>query len=427
MLTGTPLRYRILLLVLSPLITAHLLYTAYRHGDGRRYLKQRMGIGYKTKLSRVVWLHGASVGEINAAIPLLDLLFIEYPQIQWLITTNTTTGARLVEQKLGNRVVHCYLPMDFRSSVKHFIQHFKPCCGLIMETELWPNLYETCNENNIPLAIINARLSKKTLNMPRWLHSTAKFCVSCIDTLLVRGSLDKTGFLQLGADPAKLHVIGNIKYARTGHTGDVKGINLTRPFILAASTHANEEAMLVKIWKSLNLSSHLLVIAPRYPDRRQSILAEIERTGLRTALHSRADPVTEDTDIYLVDTLGELAAFMATAQFVFMGGSLVPRGGQNVLEPAAMGKAIITGPECFTFAEDIEALAKTDAIICVSDTEELKDTFKNLLQDSDRVQQLGKNALRFITERADIAERYLNAIKKLGWLENKRATTENTE
>jgi 3-deoxy-D-manno-octulosonic-acid transferase len=414
------LRYRLLLTLLSPLVLAHLVYYACRHRAGFRFIAERMGIHSRPATTGSIWLHAASVGEVNAAIPLLKLLFQHYPDRHWLLTTNTATGAQTVKQKLDNKVRHCYLPLDYRFAVQRFLRRHQPCCSLIMETELWPNLYHACNRQHIPIALINARLSKKSLNMPRFLHKVAKSCLTQVDIILARGQQDQKAFIQLGAGAEKIQVIGNIKYAAgAGYSPKPHNIQFDRPYILAASTHADEEVQLAKMWKALRISSHLLVIAPRYPDRRQSVITDINQAGLKVAVHSRNEPVNKDTDVYLIDTLGELAGFMADAAIVFMGGSLVPRGGQNVLEPAAMGRTILTGPLSYTFAEDIEAMQASDAILLIKDIDELGKTITELLQNPDCAKQLGENARCFMRERADVAERYLDAIKKLGWLERR--------
>jgi 3-deoxy-D-manno-octulosonic-acid transferase len=414
------LRYRLLLALLSPFVLAHLFYYALRRNGGRRYIYERLGIYTQPCPANSIWLHAASVGEVNAAIPLLKLLFQHYPDRHWLLTTNTATGAQTVKQKLDKNVRHCYLPLDYRFSVQRFLRRHQPCCSLIMETELWPNLYHACKRQKIPLALINARLSKKSLHMPRFLYKVAKTCLAQVDIILARGQQDQKAFIQLGAGADKIRMIGNIKYAaHTAGRSIHRESRFDRPYILAASTHADEEAQLATMWKGLNISSHLLVIVPRYPDRRQAVLDDINRAGLNVAVHSRSEPVNKDTDVYLIDTLGELAGFMADAAIVFMGGSLVPRGGQNVLEPAAMGRTIITGLLSYTFAEDIEAMQASDAILLIKDIDELGKTITELLQNPDRARQIGDNASRFIEKRADVAERYLDAIKKLGWLEKK--------
>ena len=290
-----------------------------------------------------------------------------------------------------------------------------------METELWPNLYYGCKQQNVPIAIVNARLSKRTLNMPRWLGPVARFCLTQTSAILARNKRDKLGYIRLGANPNKVKVVGNIKYAAQAQAAiKHSNVQFDRPYVLAASTHDNEEQQLVELWKTLNLESHLLVVAPRYPDRRQTILDIIIKTGLTVAVHSRKEPVNKETDIYLVDTLGELAAFTSNAELVFMGGSLVPRGGQNVLEPAKLGKATITGPHSFTFAEDIKALRKADAIVTVNSANELKSAISHLLQNPDRRKELGDNAYKFMHARADVAQRYVEELTKLGWLKNSK-------
>ncbi len=420
MKNSVPLIYRLLLLLFSPVIFVYLLNYAYRRGGGIRYFNQRLARYKQPPSTRIAWLHAASVGEVNAAVPLLELLIKQYPETEWLITTNTVTGARSVEQKLGEKVHHCYLPIDYSFAVSRFLNTYRPCCALVMETELWPNLYNACAKLNIPIALINARLSKRTLNMPACLHKSARQCLQQLSIILARGEQDAAGYQKLGADSNKIKVVGNIKYAAHAdiRLSESKS-DFDRPFVLAASTHDDEEKQLAELWKSLNIKTHLLVLAPRYPDRRQAVLDDIGRAGLKAAVHSLKEAVSDETDIYLVDTLGELSGFIANAELVFMGGSLVPRGGQNVLEPAKLGKAIITGPHSFTFTEDIEALSKADAIVCIDTVEELKNTIRELIENPQRAQELGNNASKFMQARADVAQHYLEEIKILGWLENK--------
>ncbi len=416
-----PLRYRLLLILLSPLILAHLFHFAIRRGGGKRYLRQRLSLTEARLRPGAAWLHAASVGEFHAALPLLELCMQQQPGIHWLITTNTVTGAKAVEQKLAGKVEHYYLPVDYRFTVTRFLKQHRPRFALIMETELWPNLYYGCKQQNVPIAIVNARLSKRTLNMPRWLGPVARFCLTQTSAILARNKRDKLGYIRLGANPNKVKVVGNIKYAAQAQAAiKHSNVQFDRPYVLAASTHDNEEQQLVELWKTLNLESHLLVVAPRYPDRRQTILDIIIKTGLTVAVHSRKEPVNKETDIYLVDTLGELADFMSNAELVFMGGSLVPRGGQNVLEPAKLGKATITGPHSFTFAEDIKALEKADAIVTVNSANELKSAISHLLQNPDRRKELGDNAYKFMHARADVAQRYVEELTKLGWLKNSK-------
>lgn len=417
------LRYRLALAVLSPAIFAVLLYSARRKGGGTAYLAQRLGRGFPRAGDRPVWLHAASVGEVNAAAPLLHRLLARHPGVRFLVTTNTATGARTVLGKLvpsGNgRVRHCFLPVDFRGAVARFLEANRPRCGLIMETELWPNLYAECARRGLPLCLVNGRLSKKTLDMPGWLRPSIAGCLVQLKRILARGEADASAFIALGAPAESVRTVGNIKFARpAGPERASETPDPGRPYVLAASTHEGEEKLLAALWKSLNRpAGHLLVLAPRYPERRDAVLRQLRAEGLRTAVRSRGETVTEKTDVYLVDTLGELTGFMPGATLVFMGGSLVPRGGQNVLEPARLGKAVITGPHTFTFQEEIEALRAAGALVCVDNAEELRQALERLLAQPEALQTLGENARRFTAAHADIADKYAAEIEKLGFFE----------
>lgn len=426
---NTPLRYRLLLIGMAPLISAGLLHQAFvKHkgdrsvrGERRRFLSQRLGLSsYRTNAAAPVWLHAASVGEVNAALALLDILLERYPALTVLITTNTITGAQTVRQKLTGhhaRIEHRYLPVDFPWSVRRFLATARPRSALIMETELWPNLYRACRERGIGVCLINARLSKKTLNMPVWFRPVLHYCLKQVDAILARGESDARHFIDLGAETSIVKTTGNIKFAGAQNTAasDAPG-PLPRPYVLAASTHDGEERLLAGAWQSLLTNDTLLVIAPRYPQRRDAIESQLKPFGLKVASRSRGDPVSDDTDVYLVDTLGELQAFMPDATLVFMGGSLVPRGGQNVFEPARLGKAIVTGPHTFTYEAEIQALREAGAIVCVNDVDALTESLKQLLSDPARAKRLGDNARRLCERNAGVAETYAAELERLGFM-----------
>lgn len=410
-----PFRYQIILFVLAPVVLLHLCYSAWRRQGGSKYILQRLSIYHTNIVDRPYWIHAASVGEINASLPLLELLFARYPNIKWLVTTNTATGERTVKKKLGHNVEHAYLPLDYKLPVQRFINHFRPRCALIVETELWPNLFTHCHAKQITLTLINGRLSKRSLNNPPFLQRIAAYCAQLLSTVLARSEADAKGFRQLGVQEQRLQVIGNIKYS--GSSNDIKSdieLRLPRNFVLAASTHSGEEKAILKIWKKLQNKDWSLVIAPRYPERRNEIRKEIESFNFSYQLRSQNTKPDLETDIFVLDSLGELTTVMAQAELVFMGGSLVPRGGQNVLEPARLGKAIITGPHHFTFKEDIDALLEANAIICIDNEQQLEDTINKLLQSPKQLQLLGNNAKQFMADKAGIAEDYMQALEKLG-------------
>lgn len=409
---GPSLRYRALLVLLLPVIFIITIRNALRRNGGWCFVFERFGF-YRTQplTSRPLWLHAASVGEVNAALPLIRLLRQQYPEDLLLVTTATATGARIL-QKQATGVMRAYLPLDYGYAVRRFLQRFKPRACLVMETELWPRLFAEIRRTRIPLLIINARLSIKTLTRGRWARRIYAACLENVDRIFARAELDRQGFIQLGASAEHIEVLGNIKFSAAA---DIQAPDYTRPFsrpyILAVSTHADEEWQLARLWQKLDTGEHILVIAPRHPERRHAILKQFNSLGLEIAVRSRNAVPSSSTRLYLADTLGELSGLMQHAEWVFMGGSLIPHGGQNLLEPAALGKAIVTGPFMHNFQQELAVLKAADAIVQVQDIHALAEVFMMLLRDHDRCQQLGEQALKTIAMHRDIALRYGQALK----------------
>lgn len=408
-----PIRYRCLLALLSPLMPLIVFREAWRRKGGKRYISQRLGFSFLKPKSPPIWLHAASVGEVNAAWPLLEQLRREYPHYEFLITTNTPTGARTALAKLGDSIIHAYLPLDYAYAVKRFLRTARPHCTLIIETELWPNLYAQCRKYDIPIYLLNGRLDK-TLRLPGFLRPVLTGCLQNVTHILARGRSDRENFIRYGANPQTTIEMGNIKFAAPPVAHASKSVPLSsKPYVLAASTHADEEYRLAKIWLTLGRQDHLLVIAPRYPERRDAILKQFARLPLKVAARSRGE-TAEHCDIYLVDTLGELNAFMTNAVLVFMGGSLVPRGGQNLLEPARLGKAVVTGPHTFTFNAEVAELLANEALIQVQDENQLRQTMLELLNNPEQARKLGENAKAMMASRQHIVNDYLQTLERLG-------------
>ncbi len=403
-------RYRLLLRLLTlPLVA----YTAWQGQrlHARGYFRQRMGIFAQGGKAADIWLHAASVGEANALLPLIHLLKQQWPEKHILISTATPTGAQVVRQQPGEDVSHAYLPIDWPGAVTRFLEHFRPSCAIIMETELWPSLYAACHQRQIPLIIINGRLSTKTLNAPGWLRELYADCLEKTTAILARSETDKDGFIKLGASEDKLQVIGNIKFANRAIKQEVDSIKLNRPYVLAASTRDSEEQKIVKAWQASDRGNRLLVIAPRHPKRLKEIQQQLAPVCKNIAIRSRGDKITENTDVYLADTFGELPTLMTGAEFIFMGGSLVSKGGHNILEPAQLGKAIIFGPSMENFADEAALLLSHDGAVQVDSVESLAQCFNQLLKETDRCHQLGTNAAQLCQQQSDMAERYLQALQ----------------
>ena len=403
------LKYQALLWALALPLTVFIAGQALRRG-GWRYARQRLGWAYPRLTQRPLWLHAASVGEVIAAQALIERLRARYPDAMLLVTTATATGAAIAAARLPSGVMHAYLPIDWPGAVRRFLRATQPHCALIMETEVWPNLYHRCKTAGIPLVIINGRLSARTLRTGSWMRSVYRATLAQVDAVLARSETDRAAFVELGAPAQRVTVVGNIKFSASAAGQDIVPTNFSRPYLLAASTHHDEELQLARLWQNLAPEKHLLVIAPRHPQRAKKILEQLATLQLNVAMRSRGDPVTAQTDVYLADTLGELSALISGAAMVFMGGSLVPVGGHNILEPARAGKAMIFGPYMRNFADEARALLAADAAVQVRDIAELGGHITGLLKNTQRRDELGEHAQTLLRNSADIADRYLDAV-----------------
>ena len=403
------LGYRVILYLLAPALLAFNAWQAVRGADPRLFW-QRLGLFLPRREDAPLWLHAASVGELMAARPLIAALRQRHPQVPLLVTTFTPTAARLAAERLPSGVQHLYLPLDWPGATRRFLRAVRPRAALIMETELWPNLFARLGQEAVTLLIVNARLSARTLETRSWIRHLYAISLKEVSAILARSESDAAAYIRLGAAPERVQTLGNIKYATLPGGRSVTPIDLGRPYLLAASTHEDEERRLAAIWRELQHGDHLLVIAPRHPRRRGAILQQLRPLARETAVRSRADALTDTTGIYLVDTLGELEAFMAGAALVFMGGSLVPRGGHNILEPARLGKPILFGPYMDNFREERDLLLAERAALQVNSTDELRTMLQRALSGEATIAQLGRNAQRVMERQGEVLGRYLEVI-----------------
>ncbi len=352
----------------------------------------------------------ASVGEVNAAVPLIEELQQRHPALPIVVTTVTATGAAMAKKKLPG-IEHCYLPLDFAYSSRAIIRTIAPRCLIIMETELWPQLYYQCGRRQIPLLVANGRLSPRTLNRPPWVHTVYRRALTNVTQVLARSEKDARHFVALGSDSQQVTVIGNIKFA-TPHATVTEPITLPRPYVVAASTHHDEEFQISQAWLASPLSDHyLLVIVPRHPARKSAILKQLSPLNAAVAIRSSGEIVTDTTQIYLADTFGELQQFIAGAALVCMGGSLIPRGGQNLIEVAHQGKVALCGPHMDNFADECELLLKHQVAFQVNSRHELIEKIAELLRQPETLQALGQQARALVNRQADMAARYADALK----------------
>jgi 3-deoxy-D-manno-octulosonic-acid transferase len=286
-----------------------------------------------------------------------------------------------------------------------------PRIALIVETEVWPNLFHRCRRAGVPLLIVNARLSRRTIGANRWVRRHYRAALGAVTAILARSEHDRDRFIELGAEAKNAEVIGNLKFAQP--IPDARRDRpLPMPYVLAASTHADEETRLVRAWLGLTAQRPLLVLAPRHPRRMAEIVKELERFKVQFAVRSLGDEVTAQTQVYLADTVGELQWFIAHAELVYMGGSLADVGGHNVLEPARAAKAQIFGPHMQNFAEEARLLQERGAAIQVRDDLELRTTLARLLVAPQRRVAMGERARDLVNQHHGVAVLYADAIAR---------------
>ncbi len=413
-------RYQFLILILTPVIVVYTIIRALKFKDPR-YLLQRFCLNQFKSIpnhTKPIWIHAASVGEVIAVIPLIKSISKQYPNVTIMLTSNTNTSANIVKNQLATipLLQHYYMPIDWKWAMKKIIKKTQPRCILVVETEIWPNLFSCSHAQNIPVIIINARLSHRTTNAKPWLLTVYKKTLRHTSKILARSIEDYDSYLQLGAQKENLKLMGNIKLA-SQTAQNIKSLALERNYILAASTHEDEELQLAEVWTQLInnkiVSNELLVIVPRHPERAQSIKQQIKPLLSNIAIRSHKDTISEQTQIYIADTVGELKQFMIDAQFIFMGGSLITHGGQNIIEPAQLQKAIIFGKHMFNFKDECSLLIENNAAIQVQNKKALYDSFADLMQHPEKIKQLADSAEKIIhTQGNNILQHYMLEIKK---------------
>ena len=399
--------YRLLNFLLIPLTLSYLCWKAVRHKQ-LRYLKQRLGVGLGGIPKNCLWLHCASVGEVNTALPLLHELHQRKPGQNFLITTNTPTGAEIVIRQQQSYLFHAYLPFDWMLSVTLFISTIKPTALYVLETELWPNLFSICHSRKVPVVIINGRLSPKTTSTYKWVRKVLGQLLLLTEHIYARSEADRVAFIKLGANKNKVTLIGNLKYSPPA-LNTIEKPNISNEYVVAASTHDDEEIQILQCW--LKLDRHeLLVIAPRHPERREEILKQLTHLTDSISVRSRNDAITETTRVYLLDTVGELNNWFAGARLVIMGGSFIPRGGHNLLEPAHFGKAVIFGPSMENFREEAQLMLKKHAAVQVSSIEKLCDQLQHFLANPKALQSLENNVAEATADFSHIVDDYADII-----------------
>lgn len=381
--------YSAALYLLVPVTVYHLIWRGFRHPAYFMRWSERYARYHDRPHTGTLWLHAVSVGEVNAAIPLVAALRRGRPDLRLLVTTITPTGSERVRALWGHDVEHVYLPYDLPGAISRFLDHHRPHAGLIMETELWPNLLFGCRDRDIPVVIINARLSERSLRGYRVLAPLVGRALRTVRTVAAQSMADAMRFVRLGARPEQVVETGNLKFdvmvppALEDFAAECRSHCGARPVWIAASTHEDEEGAVLSMHRRLRsrYPGLMLLWAPRHPERFRMVAEQARVAGWTVSTRSRAQWPGPDDDVFVVDTLGELMQFYACADAAFVGGSLQPIGGHNLLEPAAAGTAIITGPHLHNFAEISRRLLDATALRVGEDEAGIEAALDQLLAD----------------------------------------------
>jgi 3-deoxy-D-manno-octulosonic-acid transferase len=375
------LLYSTLFYALIPFVLGRLAWRGRKLPAYRERWRERFALYTSSLLEQKdIWFHAVSVGEAEAAFPIIRDLQNRYPYLKILVTCTTPTGSVRIKTVMGETVQHVYLPYDLPDCITRFLGHFQPKLGVIMETEIWPNLYRECRCQGIPLAIVNGRLSGKSARGYRRIGRLVAESLSSVALIAAQTKLDAKRYIEIGADPETTVIMGNVKFdIEFSETMREQACALraelfgNRPVWIAGSTHPGEEEQILAALAQVRqkIPNVLLILAPRHPERGDDVFTLCAKSGFSVQRRSEAQPYDQSIDVFLIDSLGELRLFYGASDAAFVGGSLVPRGGHNVLEPAAARVPILFGPHMFNFAEIAQRLKEAGGAVEVKDSEGL--------------------------------------------------------
>lgn len=416
----TRLLYSALFYLAQPFVWLRLLWRARKQPEYLQHLGERYGFYTQKAPPRLLWLHAVSVGETRAAEPLIKALLDEFPEHSVLLTcmtpTGRATGGELVA-KYGPRLLQAYLPYDLPDASNRFLAHFQPALGLLMETEIWPNLIAAAQKRAIPMALINARLSARSLRGYQRFAALIRPTLNQLSGLAAQTAADAERLESLGAP--KVRVSGNLKFDVTPAPEKLQlGCEWrqalgTRPVWLAASTREGEETLILDAYLRLNRPDILLLLVPRHPQRFAEVAALVEARMLPLCRRSKNEIPTIETRVWLGDSMGEMPAYFSVADIALIGGTLLPFGGQNLIEAAACGCPVLVGPHTFNFAQATEDATATGAAQRMTDAFAAAQEVQRLLDNHEELEAMSNAAGRFSQAHRGATSRTIALVKEI--------------
>ncbi len=399
--------YSIATFLLTPVVLFRLASRGIKAPAYFRRWKERFGIFPNPNFKKSILIHAVSVGEVNAAIPLIKALMETYKEHDFVITTVTPTGSDRVQQIFGNSVFHLYLPYDLSGAVKRFLKKIKPDLAVVMETEIWPNLFRFCKKRDIPIVVANARLSELSLKGYKWVQSLATMAVNNTKFVAAQTQTDADRMIRLGCDADKIYVVGSLKFDIIIEQDIIKKGQAIHKHVaqnhliwIAASTHQEDELELLEAYTYLKKKhpSLLLIIVPRHPERFQVTTQACIQKGFNTQLRSKCGLYDIDADVFIVDTMGEMLEFYAASDIAFVGGSIANIGGHNVLEAAVFKLPVLVGPNTHNFAEITQLLHNCGGSYLVNNAEDIIRHMEELIQNPQQRKKMGRAAFKLVEE-----------------------------
>jgi len=402
--------------LLLPIMVLRLLIKGLKTPAYRQRIFERLSFIPKIPVP-IIWVHCVSVGEFRAATVLIDRLIINYPKHRFLVTSTTPTGSQAVFEHYQSEVLHLYFPIDLPLIVNHYIKQINPTICILLETEIWPNLVHALDKNNIPSLLVNARLSQRSLEKyQKFAPNLAWKTLNKFTMIATQDQNSANRFIELGADTSKVVMAGNIKFdqnpsADKALTKKLKTLIGKRKVVVFASTHKGEEQQIINAYlKQKNTIDALLVIIPRHPERFNEVYKLAQNHSLNVIKRSSNKPC-KDCDLLLGDSMGEMMSYFDLADIVFMGGSLNNTGGHNMLEPAALSKPILFGPNVFNFAEISSDLLEQNGAIQASNADDLLTSIATLLTDTKAAKSLGLNANQYFQSKQGAVDKLIEQVR----------------